>query len=264
MKTKYAPSLGLPSGLPVRIFETIEEFDTAAGVKGKALEYANSYGTQKGSLVDGRDWLHGLLTTGHASSEADELAVVGQKDDKGNAVAAAKSIKVSYKVTDATLAGQNGLFGPDPKKNKTVQVKDKDGKVTGTKVENTETEGEYIKRFRSAVLSGGIVIKGVAADKDAELAWEQSLVDQFGFFSFDPKKAERTGKAKTPPQYAMNGATAIIEKGGAESVKKWIRTFTKEGIPFQPFDTDDAVKNKLNLAWAIKAREDKKAETEYQ
>lgn len=235
MESVYAPSLSLPKGVPCSVFSTIEELDTQAGVKGQTLKLANLYLRQKGCLVDGRDY----------------------------------------------LAEQVMTLSKFPMKTKKVDVKDKDGKVTGQKDEPTETEGEYIKRLRASVAKGDLKIEGVTgatpeALAAAELAWEQTILDKHGPFVADAKAAERTGKAKNPPQYAMNGATAIIEKGGAASVKKWITTFKTEGISYLPFDTapakdaDDATKaavlatNKTNLAWAIKAREDKKAETEYQ
>lgn len=259
MKALYARSLSLPKGVPVRVFETVDELEQQAGVKGKAIELANSYLVQKGCLVWARDWLKGFIETGVAGSLKAESATETAKTKL------VPDLKLSYKVIDKALANAAGLFAPDAKLNKTVEIKDDKGTVTGTKVENTETEGKYIKRFRAAVQGGKVVIDSVkgadpAALTVAELAWEQSLLDSYGQWDVDAKKSELSGKSKAPPQYATNAAKKILaNKSGA----KWVKTFNDEGIVFQAFDTKDAAANELNLAWAIKAREDKKAETEY-
>lgn len=218
MKTVYAPSLSLPKGVPCSVFESIEELETQAGVKGKTLELANLYLRQKGCLVDGRDFL-------------------------------------------ATAILEKSKFPP---KTKNVEVKDKEGKVTGTKEEWTETEGEYIKRFRAALAKKEIRVTGVTGEGEAlinaGLAWEQSLLDAHGPFVADAKAAERTGKTKTPPQYALNAAKSII---GNKSENKWIATFKKEGIEHGDFVGGDEASNITALAWAVKARQDAKAMKEY-
>lgn len=230
--TVYRRSLGLPTGIPIGYYVSIDDVNLDAKDANAALNLVNLYLGQKGALVEGRDFL-------------------------------------AEKVAELTK------FPADPKKDKTVEVKDKAGKVTGTKVENSETEGEYLARVKSAIAAGTLKVEGVATTEDAALTWFQSLIDAHGPFNNDSAAAERAaGKAKAPPQYAINGATAIIAKG-AGRIKAWKDTFTKNGVPFAPFDvvapTDATVEAKAAvaqanitaLAWAIKANEEAEAKNKY-
>lgn len=146
---------------------------------------------------------------------------------------------------------------------KTVEGKE----ITGERWK--DTEGVYLDKFAAAVVKGdftvaGLALTGTAEQKDAAVwTFLQTIADKFEL-AVDAAKAERTSKPKSYeklPLYARTGAEKIIA-GGTQA--KWIAVFTKEQVPFEPFDAKDQPEsNKLNLATAIKEREDRKAKPDY-
>lgn len=186
-----------------------------------------------------------------------------------------------------------------PMEMETVKVDGKDVK------QPAETPGEHLIRFISALIKGEFVhpkfpvtgadnnakeasvyaalqtfadtmgdtdIKGVAIPRDEKTG---RLTAPGYSYRLDIARPERKpGKAKTPPDYAIEGATSIINNG---SEAKWAEKFTKgfkdaqgvtiDPIAFQPFDTKapkgadaaavEAVRqtNITNLAWAIAEKE---------
>lgn len=148
-------------------------------------------------------------------------------------------------------------FVGDPKKNKTVETKDKTGKVTGSKVENTETEGERIKRFVASIDEGVVTYPGIT--KGQALNWLQAKLDEHGVFELDSKAPVRTSKPKTPPQYCTKAADQVWG-GGEKFIKHWealINTQSaKFGIPTVFKRTGNEAVDKLAFAWAVHARDE--------
>lgn len=233
MYSETVESLGIEDLIEVGLYNTAADID-ADGGPGTAGRLANLYMRQKGSLVRGR------------------RAIV------------AKLIELTQ-------------FGWDPAKKKTKTVE-------GKSVEyNSETEGEWMTRFKKAALQpGGPTIPGFTiTDEGTFEAAVISVSRQLGPFLVSAKAAVREAKEKTPPEYALNGAKSIIANG---SQQKWVDTFTKGDklagpVQFKSFvqtpqsgevaeaydiagasvtmlPTEHA--NLINLAWAIKAREDDK------
>jgi hypothetical protein len=220
MKTVYVACVGLTKGLPVSIYSDAAELNAAAGKQpdtawsqDAALNYANKYLVEKGSLVEGRDVLSDVLEKQYSF----------------------------------------------PMLTKTVTKKFKT-KPDETAIVPDETEKDHINRFRKAVLTGEHIVDGVEPKEAALEAFLQGIVDGKGPFAADASKPERTGKSKLPPQYALKAADNVIKNG---SQAKWVNTFTQESVPFEDFQTPDLSVNRIRLAWAIKAREDAKAEVEY-
>jgi hypothetical protein len=221
MHTETVDSLGIKDLIEAAVYNSVEDIDRDGG-PGTACNLANAYCRQKEALVDGRNAIVSKLIT---------------------------------------LTG----FGWDPTKTKKRVVGGKDVVV------NTETEGAWIARFKPAALAGKVAINGKKYDNEAAL--DQAIIDisrELGPFIVSAKKAVR--EAKAPPDYALNGADAIIANG---SQSKWVETFTKGDKLAGPvaFNTFVATPspgatpevaaqvreaNRLNLAWAIKAREDDK------
>lgn len=54
MHTQYIDSMGLPKGLQIGLYDSVEELDKAAGKSGTALEFANQHLGEKDGLVAGR------------------------------------------------------------------------------------------------------------------------------------------------------------------------------------------------------------------
>lgn len=167
-------------------------------------------------------------------------------------------------------------FLEDQSKNKTVETKDKAGKVTGTKVVNSETEGQYLKRLIASFSSVTAkdhtikvgdkdhVIKGHATFTDAAhlQKWVQSLLDAHGAFNNDASAPEKKSGPKTPPDYALKAADKVLLGKSPEvleaTIAKWKADFTKRGITFAAFDTADLAANKVAFAWAAHAREEQR------
>ena len=254
MKNIYVSSLGLPKGFKIREYESIDEILKDGGKelvdypeKGQKMErlavVANQLLHQKDGLVQGRT----------------ELACW-----------------VEYVAKFPWLTKQ--------------VTKKQDGKDVAV-TEYLETEGKYIDRFITAVAEGkatfpGLKLAGTNVEQNeaAVLGAIQSLIDNpvpavgadgkaitesvngkdvpVMWFDLrnDIKQPVRVAAAKKPWVTAIKGAEAILAN---KSGDKWAKTFTKEGIPFEPFNTDNAEANKLNLAWAIQARETKRAQSEY-
>ena len=137
---------------------------------------------------------------------------------------------------------------------KEVTKTNEDG-TTVTNTEPDESEKEHFNRFRAALTFGKLTLPGVEANEKAVEDFLQGIVDAKGPYIADATKPERVTKAKAPPAKALEAATRIIANGNQA---KWQKTFDKEGIEYKPFDTADTAANAVNLAWALKAREDAK------
>jgi len=225
MRVETVDSLGIGDLLEIAVYNSIADID-ADGGPNTALTLANMYMRQKGGLVEGRD------------------------------------------VVVKELIKRSG-FGWDPTKEKEKTV---DGKTVKY---NSETEGQWMARFKPAVLAGKAKLDGTSYKDEASLDAAITAISRaVGPFIVSAKKSVKEAKAKTPPDYALNGAESIIKNG---SQAKWKDILSKPdaklGIPAivfndftkpYPAGADAAAKaavdteNKLNLAWAIKAREDAK------
>lgn len=233
MHVEYKESLGIEDLFEVKAFDSAEELDKQAGKPGTCVFLANMYLGQKDALVKQRRALR-------------------------------------QKVFELTK------FPHDPTKQTTkeVTVKGPDGKETKEKRPvNKETEGDYFDRLQTAVLAKKFVHP--ALDGSSPAAYEASMKKisrSLGAFVYDAKEAERIAKEKKPPVYAVNAARSIIANG---SQAKWAKTFKDEGVPFEDFQTKPDkganpeqvaavhATNETRLAWAVKAREDKRANAEY-
>lgn len=225
MKKSHVASLGLPSGFPVAQYENLKEVvDAVKGDETKVVDIVNKYLRQKGPLVEGRD----LLST-H----------VGEK------------LGFAIRTKEVTTKGEDG-------KDVTKQVPD-------------ETEGKHIDRFLAEVLAGRHTVPGLhfkesdnEEQKEAHVwAFLQKIADKFDLKvdAATPERVSKPKKYENLPLYARTGAEKIIANGAQ---KKWAKTFTDEGIPFEDFQAkDDPDGNKLRLATAIKEREDRKEKPAY-
>lgn len=232
MKESRFPSMGLLTGFRVGIFETIAEGDQQAGRPGAMLDAANDSAIAWG-----------------AGSDARKKYVAGLEKITGVAR------KFAAKKTKA---------GKDTK--------------SYSSSEGGESEGTYGKRIRALLITGDKSISEAAythfkmhhGKANADVAVDgalQSFADSLGVFNADLKEAEKSRKAETLAQRYKDAAANIITNG---SQAKWIATFTKEQIVFNPFtvtatgtaDEQAAIldANSSNLAYAIKAREHKKNE----
>lgn len=223
MNIKTIKILGMLT-VPVGYYDTVADVDKAAGKVGECLRLANVYMGQKGSLVEARSWLTDLVVE------------------------------------------KSGFA----RKTKTEPTKDKAGTVTGTKTVDDETEGEYLKRFVAATHKvrafkvGEVEIPtATLSDPKAATGWLQSLINAHGPFNNDAAHPERTGKAKTPPDYALKAARQVLNPAkSAEDLAKahahWTAEFTKRGISFQPFNTADHEANVTAFAWAANEREEQR------
>lgn len=259
MKKVYVSSLGLPKGFPIAEYESIDEILKDGGdqlvdypEKGQKMQrlavVANQLLHQKDGLVQGRT----------------ELALY-----------------LEYVLKFPWLTKQSS---------KTV-----DGKAVAF-TEYLETEGKYIDRFVAQVVTDKVKMPGITLTNNAEqdeasvMSAIQAIVDK-PFPAVDEKGAPvtvdgplgpdgkptkvpalwfnlrndikqpvRVSAAKKPWVTAIQGAEQIMAN---KAEAKWAATFTKEGIPFEPFNTGNAESDKLALAWAIQARETKRAQKEY-
>lgn len=261
MKVAYVETLGLPKG--VRCLQ-YEEKDVLELLKDPAkvtiiADVLNKYERQKSALVDFRDDLDTHLR---------EVVKFPTKT---------KKVKVD---------------------NKEVEERDEKPQV-------------YLNRFIAAAIKGEVKAPGLtvtgANDEQKEASvynWLQSIADTMGdtnekgeaivtktdeatkavtvvngprySYRLDISRPPRQSKPKTPPDYAIEGATKIINNGAA-SVTKWKEKFAKgftdangvaiDPIVHDPFDVAppkgataeqvEATKqaNIKALAWAIAAKE---------
>jgi len=210
MKLTYVNSLGLPKGFRVKEYETIAEIVKDAGSETAVVEAVNKYLRQKSALVAGRDDLAGLIEETYAFKPI------------------LKTIK---------------------KDGKDVEVWD-------------ETEGKYIERFIASVVSGkftakGLTLTGNDEQKEAAIYAElQKLADKCGdvdkdgkplsepaAYVLDIRTPERSSKPKKLPQYAIDGATNIINnKAEAKWVKRWTEGYTNSNsVKIDPLSFDSFV-----------------------
>jgi hypothetical protein len=215
-------------------------------------DMCNKYLRQKDALVDARNDLDTMLVE---DIKFPTLTEVVKEDGKDVTVRAEKPGQYLNRLVDALVKGTFShpklpVTGTDPKaKEASVYtalqaLMDTLGDVT--------TDGTAIKRDEK---TGRLTAPGYA-------------------YRLDMARPERVSKPKTPPDYALEGATQIITKG---SESKWKEKFAKgftdaNGVVIDPiaheaFDVKPAkgatveetekVKqsNILALAWAITAKE---------
>lgn len=247
MKKVYVASLGLPKGFPIMEYDSVKEIIADGG--DQIVEYgglkmerlaavANSYMHQKGPLVTGRSDLAQFLTD-VVKFPRKTVQVTETVDNK----------PVVKTVTDPkdTEAVYIGRFIADVAANRfTTTVLKASGK------EPKEREDSLWNSIQELV-EKPYELKVTTGDKT-------EIVKLFDLKN-SIKAPIRTQKPKAPPAYALDAATNIITN---KNEKKWTKTFTDEGVPFEPFVVpDDVDGNKVRLAWAIQAREALKAKKEY-
>ncbi len=167
-----------------------------------------------------------------------------------------------------------------------VDKRTRDGKEESVTVWD-ETEGEYLGRFRSAILKAEFRHPKYPAEKDALENALQALADTCGdegttppAFVLDIRVPERVRKAKELPKWAQQAVESIysdVDKTGAKKkttlaarIKQWATTFTNESIPFEPFDLpvtkpgdENDTNNRRRLGLAIVEREARKPKPDY-
>jgi hypothetical protein len=123
-------------------------------------------------------------------------------------------------------------------------------KSDGTVVEEvTETEVQYLARFRKAVLAGDIRVNGF--NKDTLEDDLQMLVDKLGAFKADAKRPERGPAKPKLGKWLTERATLIFQNG---TQLRWWDIMAREQVPIGPL-SGDKEKDIVTLALAIRERE---------
>lgn len=254
MKVEYVSTLGLPKGVRVMQYEEADVkklLETPANLI-VLTDILNKYLRQKDALVDARADLDTLLLE---DVKFPTLKTTVKEEGKDVEVRNEKPGQYLDRLCDALVKGTFSharlpVTGTEPKAkessvyNALQAIMDTLGDVT--------TDGTAIKRDEK---TGRLTAPGYA-------------------YRLDITRPERTSKPKTPPDYALEGATQIITKG---SEAKWAEKFAKgftdangvviDPIVHEPFNvkaekgaTAEAVeavkqKNIVALAWAIASKE---------
>lgn len=232
MKESRFPSMGLPTGFRVGVFESIDEGDKQAGRPGAMLDAANDSAVAWGAGSEARKKYVAKLET---------LTKVVRKF-----VAKKTKAGKATKTYSSSEGGESeGNYG---KRIRALLIKG-----------DTSVDTNAFTALKLA--------SGKANDEATVDAALQSLADSLGIFNADLKEAEKSRKVEALAQRYKDAATNIITN---KSEAKWVATFTKEGIAFTPFTTpatgtpDEILAiqaaNHIALATAIKAREHKKNE----
>lgn len=259
MKLARVKTLGLPEG--VRIFQ-YEEADVTKALKDspKNLEIVtdiiNKYLRQKDALVAARDDLDTYLTD---VVKFPTLTKTEKVDGKDVTTRDEKPGEYLDRLVAALIKGE---------------FSHKEFKVEGA--DNAAKEKSIYKSLQAIVDKLGEVDKDQKKIEVDEKGNQKNPAQVRYAYLLDISRPERVSKPKTPPEYAIQGATQIIN-GGAERVKAWIEKFAKgfkdpKGIQIDPithaaFDVqapkgataEEAEKVKQSnitaLAWAIAEKE---------
>lgn len=253
MKTEYIRSQGLLKGFRVTMWEDreVKEMLSDPAKLTIVTDAMNKYYRQKDALVDGRFDLVSALQKATGVGFLMKTVKVDGKDTSVPDETEGEYLARLYK--EATT---------DPESVFASKLK-----VTGQSVEQREASlDQILQRFADAC--GDTTSDGKPVARDAKTG---ELTGPGYSYKLDMTRPERkAGKPKTPPQYAIEGATNIINN---HAEAKWIDRWTKgyknslgiviDPIAFEPFNVQppknakpeevEAVRqqNITNLAWAI-------------
>jgi hypothetical protein len=258
MKVAYVDSMGLPNGFRVLQYEDAEIAKIAKLVSNPEqltalTDIINKYCRQKDALVDGRD---DLLTALQQDLSFKLKTKVVKEDGEDVEVPAEKPAQYLERFVTAVMKGEfkHARFKVDAAAND----EQKEAAVytalqtLADECGDTDAEGKSIGRDEK---TGRLLTKGFA-------------------YRLDITRPERkASKPKTPPKYAIEGATSIIN---AKNEKVWLDRFTKgytdpngiviDTISYLPFDSKAPADSKpedvervrntniTNLAYAIVAK----------
>lgn len=254
MKVERVRTIGLPLGVRVLQYEDADikkSLETPANLT-IVTDIINKYLRQKDALVEFRDDLLSVLTDVIGFKM---LTVTTKVDGKDVITPDEKPGEYLDRLTAALISGEFSH-----------------ARLPVTGADNKAKETSVYNAFQAiADTLGDVDAKGVAIPVDP--ATKKRTAAGFAY-KLDIARPERVSKPKTPPEYAVTGATSIINNG---SEGKWAEKFTKgfkdaqgvtiDPIAFQPFDVKPAkdatpaeveavrAANILALAWAITEKE---------
>lgn len=254
MKVERIRTIGLPLGVRVLQYEDADVKKVLENPTNLTIvtDIINKYLRQKDALVEFRDDLVTLLTDDIGFKMLTETV---KENGKDVTVPAEKPGEYLDRLVVALI---DGTFTH--------------AKLPVSGADKAAKEKSVYNAFQAlADTLGDVDAKGAPIPVDATT--KKRTAPGFAY-KLDIARPERTSKPKTPPDYAIEGATSIINNG---SEKKWAEKFTKgftdaqgviiDPIAFQPFDVKPAKgadaaateavrqQNIINLAWAIAEKE---------
>ncbi len=158
-----------------------------------------------------------------------------------------KSALVTGRDTFATKLEEKTGF----KMRVTVKEKKKTDGTTERIEEPSETEVQYVTRFRKAVLDGTFTHQAFPNEENALEEALQTFADSLGAFVASVKPPEPTSAKPKISKWIAERVAIILQNGTQE---KWWSIMQNEGIPIEPL-SEDKEKNALTLSLAIKERE---------
>lgn len=255
MKVDRVRTIGLPLGVRVLQYEDSDvkkALETPANLA-IVTDIINKYLRQKDALVDFRDDLLSVLTQDIGFKM---LTTTTKVDGKDVTVPDEKPGEYLDRLVASLISGEFSH-----------------AKLPVSGADNKSKETSIYNAFQAlADLLGDVDAKNVEVKRDEKTG--RLLTPGFAYKLDIARPERKSAKPKTPPDYAIEGATSIINNG---SEAKWAEKFTKgftdaqgvkiDPIAFQPFDVKPAKgadaatveatrqSNILALAWAIAEKE---------